>query len=65
VLNTLVADEVKYRLNHALQLKTSADTGVTQARAYVEAMLGLQVWSHKVYLATQASAHEGGHQHGA
>jgi hypothetical protein len=64
VLNELVADQVKHRLNHALELKSSADAGVAAAREYVEAMLGLQVWSHTVYLATRAAAHEGGHQHG-
>lgn len=63
-LNDLIADQVKQRLNHALELKGHADAGVPAAREYVEAMLGLQVWSHKVYLATLAVAHEGGHQHG-
>jgi hypothetical protein len=63
VLHALVADQVTHRLNHALQLRASADTGVAQAREYVEAMLGLQVWSHKLYLATQQAAHDGGHQH--
>jgi hypothetical protein len=31
----------------------------------VEAMLGLQVWSHKLYMAVLASAHEGEHHHAA
>jgi antibiotic biosynthesis monooxygenase (ABM) superfamily enzyme len=38
-------------------------TGVAEAREYVEAMLGLQVWSHKLYLAALASAHGGEHHH--
>ena len=59
-----VREQVKQRLNHALELKAHTDTGVPAAREYVEAMLGLQVWSHKVYLATVAAAHDGGHQHG-
>jgi hypothetical protein len=39
----------------------SAGEGVDAARAYVEAMLGLQVWSHKLYGAIHAAAHEGSH----
>jgi len=57
VLSDFVAAEVKERLDHVMELKAKADRGLTEARAYVEAMLGLQVWSHKVYLATAASAH--------
>jgi hypothetical protein len=43
------------------------ETGsVADAREYVERMLGLQVWSHKLYGAIHAAAHEGhgnGHEH--
>lgn len=63
VLNDIVAEQVKHRLDHAMQLKTHADTGVAAARQYVEAMLGLQVWSHKLYLAALASPHGGEHHH--
>jgi hypothetical protein len=63
VLSDAVAEQVKHRLDHAMQLKSHADAGVAEARAYVEAMLGLQVWSHKLYLAALASAHEGEHHH--
>ena len=63
-LNEVVATEVKHRLDHVLELKASADRGLTEAREYVEAMLGLQVWSHKVYLATVASAHGDADHHG-
>jgi hypothetical protein len=63
VLHDIVAEQVKHRLDQALQLKTHADAGVREAREYVEAMLGLQVWSHKLYLAALASAHEGEHHH--
>ena len=63
VLSDIVAEQVKHRLDRALELKTHADAGVAEAREYVEAMLGLQVWSHKLYLAALASAHGGEHHH--
>ncbi len=63
VLSDAVAEQVKHRLDHAMELKARAGAGVADAREYVEAMLGLQVWSHKLYLAALASAHEGEHHH--
>lgn len=63
LLGNIVADQAKHRLDEAMELKTRADAGVGEAREYVEAMLGLQVWSHKLYLAALASAHGGEHQH--
>jgi hypothetical protein len=63
VLNDIVAEQVKLRLDHAMERKIHADAGVAEAREYVEAMLGLQVWSHKVHLAALASAHGGGQHH--
>jgi hypothetical protein len=63
VLHDIVAEQVKHRLDRALQLKPHAAAGVAEAREYVEAMLGFQVWAHKVYLASQASAHGGEHHH--
>lgn len=64
VLGDIVAEQVRHRLDRAMQLKTRAGDGVADAREYVEAMLGLQVWSHKLYLAALASAHAGEHHHG-
>jgi hypothetical protein len=46
MLCTEVRDQVESRLAHAMALRKHADGGVPQARAWVEAMLGLQVWSH-------------------
>lgn len=63
VLHDVVAEQVKHRLDHAMERKTHAVAGVAEAREYVEAMLGLQVWSHKLYLAALASAHGGEHHH--
>jgi hypothetical protein len=40
-----------------MALQQHAGGPVPRAREYVEAMLGLQVWSHKLYLAIKAGAH--------
>lgn len=63
VLHDVVAEQVKHRLDVAMARATHAETGVAHARQYVEAALGLQVWSHKLYLAALASAHGGEHLH--
>jgi hypothetical protein len=67
-LKTLLSDFVKaeaqQRFDHMQHLKTHAANGVDEAREYVEAMLGLQVWSHKLYLAAKSAPHESGHEHG-
>lgn len=59
VLSDLLAEEVKERFERVMVLQKQADGPVPEAREYVEAMLGLEVWSHKLYLATQAEAHAG------
>ncbi len=59
-----VQAEVLHKFEHMLHLQAHADESVDKAREYVEAMLGLQVWSHKLYLAIKASPHEGHHEHG-
>jgi len=64
VLCDIVTAEVQERFDHMLHLKKHADESVDEAREYVEAMLGLQVWSHKVYLTVKADPHEGIHEHG-
>jgi hypothetical protein len=58
LLTEKVRHEVLERFEHAMELKPHADEGVTEARAYVEAMLGLQVWSHKLYACAAAGPHE-------
>ena len=62
LLTQRVEDEVRTRFEHVMELKARADGDVVANREYVEAMLDLQVWSHKLYQATSASAHE--HYHG-
>lgn len=64
LLVNIVRTEVRQRFDHMLHLKKHAQEDVEAARAYVEAMLGLQVYSHKLYLCAKAEAHEGVHEHG-
>jgi hypothetical protein len=72
-LATFLADAVRHeaaeRFAAMRAAKAHADeTGtVADAREYVERMLGLQVWAHKLLGAVHAAAHEGhgnGHDHG-
>lgn len=62
----IVASELERRFEQMLHLKQYADESVEDAREYVEAMLGVQVWSHKIYLASISGAHakDGEHHHG-
>ncbi len=64
-LTHIIANEVEKRFDHMQYLKQYAEESVEDAREYVESMLGLQVWSHKIYLAATAGAHEqaGVHHH--
>jgi len=64
-LMDIIGIEVERRFDHMQHLKQHAEESVDDAREYVESMLGLQVWSHKIYLAAIAGAHEkaGEHQH--
>jgi hypothetical protein len=64
LLTHIVSEQVHYRFDEVMHLKEHANHGVDHARAYVEAMLGLQVWSHKLYNCAKSSAHEGEHHHG-
>lgn len=66
ILTARVADEVRGRLGHVMELKSRTDGDLAANRAYVSAALDLQVWSHQLYAAAQASAHEHehGHEHG-
>jgi hypothetical protein len=62
-LGSAVRDETVERFNTMLTAKHTADKGVDAARAYVQVMLGLQVWAHKLYRAVYAGAHEGAPEH--
>ena len=65
VLCATVREQVARRHDHAMALEAHAGEGVADAREYVEAMLGLQVWAHGVYKQVMADphAHGGGHEH--
>lgn len=56
-LTEIVAGEIKKRFEKMLRLKKTADKSVDEGREYVEAMLGLQVWSHKLYTAAVSDPH--------
>ncbi len=62
-LRDIVKSEALERFQHMLKLKAHASHGVDAARAYVEAMLGLQVWAHQVYLSAKAEPHGEGESH--
>jgi hypothetical protein len=64
LLSEILQHEVESRLEHALRLRQQATESVEKAREYVEAMLGFQVYSHKLYQCMKASAHDGHHEHG-
>lgn len=57
VLSSFVKKEVKERFEKMLKLKKRKEKSVDDAREYAEAMLGIQVYSHKVYLALTADPH--------
>ena len=57
VLADMLREEITHRFHHMLHLKQRADESVDDAREYVEAMLGLQVWSHSIYERIHGEAH--------
>jgi hypothetical protein len=63
LLTDALQEEVRHRFEHMKRLQDHSPGDVAKAREYVEAMLGLEVWSHQLYQAMKANPHEGGHQH--
>jgi hypothetical protein len=57
VLSNMLREEITDRFHHMLHLKEHADKSVDDAREYVDAMLGLQVWSHSLYERIHGEAH--------
>src|SRR5450756_2086105 len=49
LLSDMVRTEVERRFKHMMHLKAHAEGGVDEAREYVKAMLGLQVYSCLLY----------------
>jgi hypothetical protein len=62
-LTSAVRSEVKARFDAMRDARDRASGSVDDQRAYVEAMLGLEVWSHKLYGAVKAAPHAT-HEHG-
>jgi hypothetical protein len=63
LLTAVVEAEIRQRLAHAMARKPMAERGVDEAREYVEAMLGLQVWANQLYQCAKRDPHERGHEH--
>lgn len=63
LLTDTLRHEVQHRFEHVQHLRAHKPEDVAKAREYVEAMLGLEVYSHHLYQAMKAAAHEGGHEH--
>ena len=57
VLSEMLREEITDRFHHMMHLKNHANESVDDAREYVEAMLGLQVWSHSIYERIHGEAH--------
>ncbi len=57
-LTEKVRSQIEHRFGEVMQRKPHAGDSVGAARDYVEAMLGLEVWSHKVHGCLEAGAHD-------
>ena len=62
-LTDTLRHEVQRRFEHMQQLHDYSPGDVAKAREYVEAMLGLEVYSHQLYQAMKANPHESAHEH--
>jgi hypothetical protein len=63
-LTGVLRDELKHRLETLNTLAAAKDQSLSDARGYVEAMLGFQVYSHHLLVAMHAPAHgDAGHRH--
>jgi hypothetical protein len=63
-LRDIIKAEALKRFERLQHLREHAGQGVEAEREYVEAMLGLQVWSHQVYLTARSEPHGEVHHHG-
>ena len=64
VLSDILKVQVQERFDLVMRLKPHAAGPVDEAREYVEAMLGLQVYSHKLYQCMKADPHGEEHKEG-
>ena len=61
---SVLDDELEHRMDPVNALAALKDRSMSDARAYVEATLGFQVYSHHLLQALHASAHgDAGHAH--
>lgn len=60
LLTGMVEDAIRERFEHVKHRKAQVNGDLAANRAYVEAMLGLEVWSHSIYEALHAAPHEHG-----
>lgn len=56
-LTEVLHDQLKHRLEEVNTLAATKDRSVPEARAWVEAMLGFQVYTHHLLQALRATAH--------
>jgi hypothetical protein len=65
LLTAAVEEQIRGRFDHVMHLKSeSSGKSVKEKRDYVEAMLGLEVYSHKLYECAHSEPHgEGAHHH--
>jgi hypothetical protein len=63
LLTGMVEEAIRERFEHVMHRKAHANGDLALNRAYVEAMLGLEVWSHSIYEALRAEPNEHGHSH--
>ena len=61
VLCDVVKERATEQLRRLMQLKREADGDIDANRKYVSAMLGLQVWAHKLYQCAESAPHEAHH----
>jgi hypothetical protein len=57
LLSDIVREETQSRFERVMALKLQAGRSVEDARAYVQAMLGLQVWAHGLAASARAAPH--------
>lgn len=60
-----VAARARAQLRTVIELREQADGDLEANRRYVSAMLGLQVWAHKLHKCAESAPHEAGHHLGS
>lgn len=61
VLCDVVEERARSQLQTVLELKQRTNGDIESNRKYVSAMLGLQVWAHKLYECAESAPHEAQH----